>query len=60
MTHVFRELNASTFNKCYKSDDTHSSPKSAPKTGIAANKRKLFNKLEIMREEKELKEAFEL
>ncbi len=60
MTHAFQEMNASTFNTVYKSDDTHSSPKNVPKTGINANKRKLFTKLEVMREEKELREAFEL
>ncbi len=60
MTHAFQQMNASAFNKCYKSDETHSSPKSVPTTGIAANKRKLFNKLEIMREEKQLREEFEL
>ena len=58
MTNEFQQLNASTFSKCYKSDDLHSSPKN--RMTIYRKKRELFEKLEQLREEKQLRDDYEL
>ena len=59
MKPTFQQMNESTFNVTYKSDDTHSSPKRPIKDSLAAKKKKLHDRLYQIEEDRIIKEAGE-
>ena len=52
------KINSEDFTAAYKSDDLHSSPKK--RMTLYRKKRELFEKLEQFREEKQLRDDYEL